>query len=70
VTKKEFDKRKTEAIHRLVAEHVEAVENIEQHTYEQCSKDEHLWESHATGGRGGHCVSTCEVCGHSVEGWD
>lgn len=65
-----FDDKKAKLIQRLVDEHVKKIEAIEKHTAEQCQGGKHLWESYATGGRRGHCVSHCLLCSHSVEGWD
>lgn len=70
MTRDEFKVQKADLIRDLVTEHIEKVERIEEHSFEQCQKGEHLLESYATGGRGGHCISRCLLCKYRAEGWD
>jgi hypothetical protein len=70
MNRESFDRRKEKAIKHLVDEHIKKVEEIENHTYDQCRTGEHLLESFATGGRDGHCVSHCLICDYKTEGWD
>jgi len=59
-------KREVEALQGKMARLVK----LASHSPDLCKKGEHITDSWATGGRSGHCVTSCLVCDYRQDGYD